>query len=86
MRTRNMATQEAKMMAQILGMCLKGTKDKEKFEFFNFEAEIWEKLVPHLNMILPGTEIHQNAPTLVALLNAWKAEVAKKFLIRKGWN
>ena len=59
MRTRNMASQELKLMAQILGMCLKGTRDKEKFEFFNFGGETWEKLVPHLNVILPDAEIQK---------------------------
>ena len=53
-----MASQKLKLMAQILGMCLKGTTDKEKFEFFNFGREVWEKLVPHLNLVLPDTEVH----------------------------
>ena len=72
-----MASRQGKAIAQFLGMCLKGTKDKEKFEFFNFETDIWDKLVPYLNVILPGTEIHQDAPTVVAFFNAWKTEIAQ---------
>ena len=72
-----MASQELKLMAQILGMCLKGTSDKEKFEFFNFGREVREKLVPHLNVVLPDTEVHQNVETIVALFGAWKEEVAE---------
>ena len=77
MRTRNMASQELKLMAQILGMCLKGTRDKEKFEFFNFGRDVWEKLVPHLNVVLPDIEVHQDVETVVALFDAWKGEIAE---------
>ena len=72
-----MASQELKLMAQILGMCLKGTRDKEKFEFFNFGRDVWEKLVPHLNVVLPDIEVHQDVETVVALFDAWKEEVAE---------
>ena len=72
-----MASQRLKLMAQILGMCLKGTTDKEKMEFFNFAKETWDKLVPHLRVVLPNVEIHQNVQTITGLLNAWKEEVVE---------
>ena len=72
-----MASQRLKLMAQILGMCLKGTTDKEKMEFFNFAKETWDKLVPHLRVVLPNVEVHQNVQTITALFGAWKEEVVE---------
>ena len=77
MKTRRMAQEEAKAIAQFLGVCLQGIKGKELFQFFDFSDEGWERLVPPLENIIPGIEIHEDVPTIKGLFNAWKTQVNK---------
>ena len=77
MQSRRMANQQTKLISQLLGMCLKGTKGKEKFEFFDMNSDTWDKLVPPLQELFPGTEIHQDVITVKKLFNGWITHVAE---------
>ena len=70
-----MSFEEGKLIAQFLGMCLQGEKGKERFQWFDFTAETWEKISPVVQDILPEFEIYQDIPTLNGLFDAWKNQV-----------
>ena len=76
MHTRSMANQEIKSLAQILGTWLKESRGKEKIEFFDMEAETWEKLVPPLQVLFPDAEINQDVETIKIVFNDWTTRVA----------
>ena len=71
-----MANQEIKSLAQILGTWLKESRGKEKIEFFDMEAETWEKLVPPLQVLFPDAEINQDVETIQMVFNDWTTRVA----------
>ena len=40
-------------------------------------SDTWEKLVPPLQELFPGTEVHQDVATIKILFNGWKTHVAE---------
>ena len=70
-----MANTEIKSLAQILGTWLKEERGRLKIEFFNMEAEKWEKVAELLQGLFPEAEINQDVETIGMVLDAWMTRV-----------
>ena len=70
-----MAFDEGKHIAQLLGVCLIGELGKERFGWFDFPPEQWERISNAVEIILPDFTIYQDATTLSGLFEAWTREV-----------
>ena len=70
-----MANEEVKTLAQILGTWLKEDRGKLKIDFFDMEAEKWEKEVQILQNIFPDEEFHQDAETMRKILEGWSTRI-----------